>query len=370
MPDGGIITSQQSSGGVIINEQAGDPPRPAGVIVNDPAPGGVGNVVYGAVVYFEETTQRDQNRTLDGEQRMTRTFLAYTSEPLVGSTTVSAFDQVKTPFPPGVQGFEYNGNPTRKVPQPGDKYVELDADWNVVHTNPFVVCVDTEVQADGDDPQKWAITCQYAGVSDPLAQPHDVEWDTVPYQEAKLQEVEAMPGQPGPRPVLNSAGDPFESGVMADADRHTCVIVKNVLRYDPVAADGYQNSVNLTQVFAAQHPPGFDPGTAKIKLKAKRIRRSGNTDFYWRVTAVVEIDKRGWDARVRDAGFNYIDRVKGKQPVAMHPRFVGKAPPATAQLLVAPGGDLADPAGAVPAPLTFRTCKRKSWADLTPILNY
>ena len=46
------------------------------------------------------------------------------------------------------------------------------------------------------------------------------------------------------RPILNSAKDPFAEGVMTDADRYTCTIVKNVVSYNPVGMRPYQNSVN------------------------------------------------------------------------------------------------------------------------------
>lgn len=324
-----------------------------------------------AVEWIEETTGRDLSRDLDGEARATRTFEVYTSSPTVPADTVRKFDQLVTPFPVGTPGAEFNGNQYRRVPRPGDKYVELNHLWTDPRISDHVVCVDVQVRQDGDDPRKWFVTAQYAGVDDPLAQPHDVEWDTVPYQEALLEEVEALPPNPAPRPILNSAKDPFAEGVAADADRYTCTIVKNVLNWSPVEFEPYQNSVNAESVFTAQHPPGFPAGTAKLKVKAKRIRRSGNTDFYWRVTATVEIDKRGWDARARDAGFMYLPGgvLADKRPVAMHPRFVGKQPPATAQLLN-PDGDLADPADPIPAPLQFRRYKRKSWGPLSWLINY
>lgn len=353
---------------------------PSGVLDTNPFPPFVvgdrfgvlaGNFVYGRVVYFEETTRRDQARTLDGEQRMVRTFVAYTSSPLVASTTVAAFDQTLAPFPAGYPGAQWNGKPERRVPRPGDRYVELDADWNKVHENEHVVCAEVHVEADADDPQKWHVTAQYAGVSDPVAEPHDVEWDEVPYQEAILVEAEALPPNPAPRAILNSAKDPFAEGVMRDKDRSTVTIVKNVISYDPVATRPYQNSTNAETVFAAQHPPGFPPGTAKIKIKAKRIRRSHNRDFYWRVTGVVEIDEQGWDARVRDAGFNYLPGgdAAAKQPIRSHPRFAAWGGPSTAQLLK-PDGDLADPDQPVPDPLTFRRYKRKSWGPLNYLLNF
>jgi hypothetical protein len=323
-----------------------------------------------AVEWLEETTGRDMSRDLDGDAKATRTFEVYTSSPTVPADTVRKFDQLVTPFPVGTPGAEFNGNPYRRVPRPGDKYVELNHAWSDPRISDHVVCVDVQVRQDGDDPRKWSVAAQYAGTDDPLAQPHDVDWDEVPYQEALLEEVEALPPNTAPRPILNSAKDPFAEGVMTDADRYTVTIVKNVVNYNPVEYKSYQNSVNSESVFASQHPPGIPAGNAKIKIKAKRVRRSSNTDFHWRVTAVVEIDDRGWDARVRDAGYSYIDPgTLQKKMMREHPHFVRWGAPTTPQLLK-PNGDLALPTDPIPAPLAFRRYKRKSWGPLAWLLNY
>jgi hypothetical protein len=323
-----------------------------------------------AVEWFEETTGRDLSRDLDGEARATRTFEAYTSSPTTPADTVRKFDQLVTPFAAGTPGAEFNGNQYRRVPRPGDKYVELNHLWSDPRINDHVVCVDAQVRQDGDDPRKWLVVAQYAGTDDPLAQPHDVEWDTVPYQEALLEEVEALPPNELPRPIVNGAGDPFAEGVMTDADRYTVTIVKNVINFNALETQKYHNSVNAETVFATQHPPGFPAGTAKIKIKAKRIRRSGNTDFYWRVTAVVEMDERGWDARVRDVGWHYLDPETGsKRKLDQHPRYAGWGPPAAPQPLGAEG-TLLDPSEPLPPPLEFRRHKRKSWGPLAWLLNY
>ncbi|HYH66389.1 MAG TPA: hypothetical protein VD866_16975 [Urbifossiella sp.] len=325
-----------------------------------------------AVEHFEETTGRDLSRDLDGEAKATRTFEVYTSSPTVPADTVRKFDQLVTPFPAGTPGAEFNGNQYRRVPRPGDKYVELNHAWSDARVSDHVVCVDVQVRQDAADPRKWSVSAQYAGTDDPLAQPHEVDWDEVPYQEALLEEVEALPPNELPRPIVNGAGDLFAEGVMTDADRLTVTIVKNVLNYSPVEMRQYRNTTNAESVFASQHPPGFPAGQAKLKIKAKRMRRSGNTDFYWRVTAVVEIDERGWDARVRDVGWHYLDPESGqKRSIAMHPRyFVGGAhPPATPQPL-GPEGTLLDPDDPLPPPLQFRRYKRKSWGALAWLLNY
>lgn len=376
-------------GGVLINETV-PPPQPwTGLLINEPVPpfgvfGGfvgvppagvpAGNLqaVLGRVCWFEEVTDRSQDFNLDGNQRMTRTFQVMTSHPLVGSTTVALFDQLKTPFEPPDPGARWNGKPQRRVPQPGDKYVELDANWNVVHTNDHVVCVGSRVfQSDPENLRNWTVVAEYAGETDPVAQPHDVKWGHVPYQAHLLTEVEALPPNEAPRPILNTAGDPFQEGAIYDADRFEVAIVKNVISFNPVAAKEYHNTVNDATVLAAQHPPGFPAGTCKIKLSAERIRRSSNTDFYWQVVAMIEINPDGWDLKVRNAGYEYLPGgVKAKkQNISLHPRYFARPSPMSPQLLK-PNGDLALPEEPIPDPLVFRRYRRKDWTELGFLLNY
>jgi hypothetical protein len=362
MPDGALENDVIVPEAVLFND--GAPP---------PAPRWPQVVNGGFVFWFEETSDRTQARTLDGEQRMTRTFQVMTGDPLTSSTVVANFDQSDPAyfFDPACPGAEFNGNPRRRVPQPGDTYVELDEVWNVVFQNDLAVCVDVQVeQADPENLRNWTIKAQFAGVSDPIAQPAEVDWETVPYQEALLVEAEALPPNANPRPILNSAKDPFQEGAPADKDRYTVTITKNVLNYNPVTMQQYQNSLNIATFLAAQHPPGFPAGTCKLKIRARRVRRSGNTDFYWRVTAVIEVDPLGWDLRVRDAGYRYIDPASGKTlNVSRHPLYAGDQAPSTPSLLK-PNGDIALPSDTIPDPLIFRRYKRKDWGPIGFLLNY
>ena len=228
-----------------------------------PPPSGLG-----AVWHFEEITDRTHARTLQGEQRMTRVFQVITSSPLVGSTTVIAFDQIRTPFPPPMVGSEFNGKPQRRVPQAGDWYVELDAQWNVVHSNPHVVCVDVRAeQTNPDDLTVWTVTANYAGEDDPLAEPADVDVVRVPYQKALLEDLDG-------KAVRNSAGDPFEAGLLVDRHRFKLVIQKNILSYNPFVWETYQDSVNQFALVIPKLPPGIPAGKGKLTHEATRMRRS------------------------------------------------------------------------------------------------
>lgn len=313
----------------------------------------------GAVLHFEEVTGRDHARTLQGEQRTTRVFQVITSSPLVGSTTVIAFDQQRTPFPPPMVGSEFNGKPQRRVPQAGDWYVELDANWNVVQSTPHVVCVDVRAeQRNADDLTDWLVTASYAGVDDPLAEPAEVSVVKVPYQKSLTEDVIG-------RPVNNSAGDPFEAGILVDRTRFKLVITRNVLTYNAWDWEPYQDSVNQFTVVMPKMPPGVPAGCGKLTTEAERVRRSGNADFYWKLKAEIDVNTRklpsgayeGWKVRLRDCGYREL--------IAGNPRpiiFKGGTTPSTPVPLDGLGTRL-DP-GHDPVTLPFDGYEKKDWGPL------
>ena len=313
-----------------------------------PPPSGLGQVLH-----FEEVTGRDHARSIKGEKRLTRVFQVITSSPPVGSTTVIAFDQTRTPFPPPMVGSEFNARPQRRVPQAGDWYVELDADWNVVFADEHVVCVDVRAeQRNPDDLTECTVTASYAGDGDPLAEPADVSVVRVPYQKALIKDLKGFP-------VVNSASDPFEAGVMVDRHRFKLVIQKNVLSFNPWVWEPYQDSVNKFELVMPKLPPGIANLTGKLTFEAERVRRSGNADFYWRLKAEIDVNSRdGWKVRLRDCGYHFLNAA-GKRYEIMLPRG-GK--PSTPQLLDGAGGILA--VGGTPVEQVFDGYEEKDWGPL------
>lgn len=309
----------------------------------------------GAVLHFEEVTGRDHARTLQGEQRMTRVFQVITSSPLVGSTTVMGFDQSRTPFPPPMVGSEFNGKPQRRVPQAGDWYVELDAQWNVVQSTPHVVCVDVRAQqTNADDLCEWTVTASYAGVDDPLAEPADVNIVRVPYQKALIKDLKGFP-------VVNSASDPFEAGVTVDRHRFKLVIQKNVLDFNPWVWEPYQDSVNKFALAMPKLPPGIANLTGKLTFEAERVRRAGNADFYWRLKAEIDVNTRdGWKVRLRDCGYHFLNGAGKRAEIIMPGGGGGK--PSTPQLLDGAGGILG--VGGEPVERVFEGYEEKDWGPL------
>jgi hypothetical protein len=296
-----------------------------------------------AVAFIKEITGRSGSKDVDTNVRKRRTWIVRTDRPQDGADVVLAASPVA-----------FNA---------AYQYTDDSVVPDVVRTDPQAVCVDIQVSQDNaNDPQDWRLVAEYAGVDDPVSQPAEVDYSPTRYQKSLVTDLDDFP-------VVNTAGDPFDGGITVDRTRFTLTISKPVLTWDPVAAMEYQDSVNLGTFLAAVHPPGFAPGTCKLTLSAKRVRRAGTSSFYWLRTAVIDIDKEGWRVKVRNAGMNelYYGGEGGELLLGKGPIFLAAGQQATTpQLLNADGeyiGHIA-PGDPVPDPLEFRGYESKSWGAL------
>ncbi len=188
-------------------------------------------------------------------------------------------------------------------------YVEYNtAVASLTYTDPNSVLVDYKVrQSNKDDLNDWLATCYYAGKDDPTAEPAEIDMGDIKWQEAIIEDEAG-------NPVVNSAGDPLESGLLVDRTRITLTIIKNVIQFDPIQALFYGDSLNLVQFLPGCSRfyvgfPGFDSGTCKLSsCTAKSIQRTDQSTFYWQAAgAVIEIKLGGWNIMVRDAGYRCVD---------------------------------------------------------------
>lgn len=251
------------------------------------------------IVHFQEINRRSGSIDLDSNLKYRRTFQVLTDNPQDGPSVV-----LDHPF----------------IPELGDQYEVVDTSTgvpvSVVDNEAYVSAI--EVDQDDDNFQNWTITVDYEGVEDPLSIPADVDFDPVPFQKALVDDV-------NDEPVVNTAGDPFENGVTVDRHRFRLTIVKNVLDFDHVEALDYMDSLNQEPFL------GHPPGTCKLVLGAKRERRKGLADFYWRRKAVIDIDTAGWKVKLRNAGYRSRLVSEGK-PVPIVDLITG-AKPSTPVLL-------------------------------------
>lgn len=275
-----------------------------------------------AVVHCEEVVNRDGERDDTANVRYRRTWQVVCDTPQDGANTVLAHNEL----PAFGDFYEYTNDST------GLPVLEQDLD---------AVCV--RIRASQDDPENlanWSVVAEYMGFDEPEAQPAEVDYSPTKYQEHAVDDIHG-------NPIVNAAGDQFE-GVMRDRTRFTLTIVQNLTDADWNASDAldYQDSLNENIFLAAAEPPGFAPGTCKITVSAKRVRKRGLNAFYWIRTAVIEIDKNGWKSKPRNAGYRYLvfGETPQKKRVYIDPETGAKPP--NPILLDDDGGIL--PEGGVP----------------------
>jgi hypothetical protein len=298
------------------------------------------------VIWFKEVTNRAREDDIDTNQRQNRTFQAITDAADGGPDQVIAYAE---------------------VPALGAslQYIDESSGAPVVVTDSTLVVVRRRAeQLDADNLCNWTVTIEYMGIGEPEVEPHDIEYSPTRYQEAMVDDVNGVP-------IVNTAGDPLIEGVMRDRTRFTITIVKNVLDgdWDPILADTYQDSTNLVAFLAARHPPGFPGDTCKLTLGAKRIRKKGLDTFYWRVTAVIDVDLAGWNAKVRSAGFRYYDAAEAK-PIPIIEEAHGHQ--VVAPVLLAADGSRLPPTGTpviCNPPLGFKRYFTMDWS-VFPWLEY
>jgi hypothetical protein len=236
-----------------------------------------------AVVHVKEVTDRETSRDKNGNKRYVRTFQVLCDAATDGARIV----------------LEAVG-----IPAYGDTWEDTlagDADLDA-----FVVDKRAS-QNDRENFQNWTVTVSYAGRTDPVSEPPEVSWATVKYQVA-YQEDNDTPA----KKVVNSAGDPYEGGLLRDRARLVVTIRKNVL---PAAWEGidptdYIDTTNELPYLATRFdaPNGVLPGLAKLSdLSADAVWIEDRSDVhFYRRTSKVEIDAYGWTQKVLDAGFNFL----------------------------------------------------------------
>jgi hypothetical protein len=290
------------------------------------------------VIHFEEIVGRDREDDIESNRRQRRTFQALTDTPQGGPDIVLAYAGV--PLLGGILSYTDNstGTPT------------------LVNDASVVVIRRRAEQNDSDNLCNWTVTIEYTGINEPEAQPAEVEYSPTRYQEHLIDDVNGLA-------VVNSAGDPFAEGVMRDRTRFTLTITKNIPDGDwnPVTAATYQDTLNQKAFLVATHFPGFAAGTCKLTLSAKRVRKLGLTEFYWVRTATIDVDARGWNVKVRDAGMRQKKSLVDATRVPIISSVTGH-PVSYPVPLDGDGFEL--PTGGVPQVVTFVPYETKDWTAL------
>lgn len=183
-----------------------------------------------------------------------------------------------------------------------------------------VSSIDAELA--GDSLRHYKVTVEYSQKEqidkpdNPLEREPEISWSYAEASEPFFRDRSNPP-----KPVTNSAGDPFENYLEKESGVLTCTVVRNELEYNPAALDEYSHAVNLNYVTI--DGIRFDPGTLKISpITAVKTKETYNdadgvpvTVTFYKRTYVFKAKHEGWDNKVLDIGLNEKvgDEVKGFQ---------------------------------------------------------
>ncbi len=161
----------------------------------------------------------------------------------------------------------------------------------------------------------WDVVVEYSSAAeaiefgdDPLARPKVVTWGDVATTEEYRWDADGTE-------VKDTAGAPFEPGLVRDFTRPVATIQLNAATYSPREAHAFYDNVNSKSfgLGGVNIPPGW----AKIKSWTGTPTKEADTSFW--ITRVVLHLKRlvdiaglpkisGWDQRVESRGFSEIIR--------------------------------------------------------------
>lgn len=177
----------------------------------------------------------------------------------------------------------------------------------------FVSSIDAELA--GDSLRHFKVTVEYSSnetkqtADNPLERAPEISWSyaeaTEPYFLDRTPESEQ-----GPKPVTNSAGEPFEQYLERECGTLTITISRNESAYDAAALDQYSHTVNSKQVRIDNTI--YDPGTLKLSpitaTKATETYTGSDgkpvTVTYYKKTYVLKASRAGWNQKVLDVGVN------------------------------------------------------------------
>jgi hypothetical protein len=149
-----------------------------------------------------------------------------------------------------------------------------------------------------DDYFKWMVTYEYDSIvpvpqdqgENPLLRPPLWRFGVEKYEETMTEDLNSVP-------IINSAGQPFETGLTMQRSRPTIQIIKNYATFDFASVAAYQDCVNDDTWF------GFDPETVKCNsIEVQERNENGGT--YFELTYNLSVEFNGWNpVWILDAGY-------------------------------------------------------------------
>lgn len=298
-----------------------------------------------AVVHVEEITGRDGDQGTDTRRRYTRIFQVLTDDARQAAKSVRDHED---------------------IPDYGDIWEGIGEDGNPEQDDESRLVQKRAIQGDGENLLNWMVYCEYVGLGDPTAQPPDVQWTSEKYQETSQKDADGVL-------VANSAGVPFETGITRDRSRRVLTITRNLLEWNPGDYDEYIDTLNSFPFLQERYPGAYPTGLCKIdEIDGVAVYYDDYPErddiYYWRVTARVSIDRRGWSALILDAGFQELNEAEdGLRSILLDHKSASTPVPLDGQGHRLPVGF--DP-NTDPVYLEFPKYEYKDWNPIADVIEY
>jgi hypothetical protein len=164
------------------------------------------------------------------------------------------------------------------------------------------------------------------GAENPLDAPAEILYGASESTEAYFFDRSAQPEfwnelKYGPwqgKPVVNSAGEPFETYLERESSELTITVITNEATFNASEMDLYSHTINLNPVTI--DGVTYAPGTLKLSpITAQRqiFRINGSVQVYYKVTKILKARREGWFDRLLDTGLNELDYPGDEYPVLM-----------------------------------------------------
>lgn len=202
--------------------------------------------------------------------------------------------------------------------------------------------------------------------ANPVDRIAEVSWDS-----AEATNAYFLDRSEPPKPVVNSAGDPFANDLTREEGEPVITIVVNEAEHDALAADEFSHTINLEAVKI--ETTTFAPGTLKLSpIKAQKVKERIEDNgvyedvTYYKRTYLLKARKGGWLDKPLDVGFN--EKI-GDLSIGFKLRPILDAtnnPIRTAQPLNGSGRLATIATPNQPVQLEFKPYKQVAWTSLKP----
>lgn len=185
-------------------------------------------------------------------------------------------------------------------------------------SDPGSYCQSIRVSCDTEGGKFWTATAQYGPRDilsqeprDPTERPIKVSWSFSRFERPVVLDQDG-------KPVLNSAGDPFDPPLTVPDSWPLLTIVRNERTFDSLLAYNFNEAVNLDPFW------GVDPGIVKVLDINGELAKDQDIGWYYVVTYQFEFNPDGWQPSVPDLGYRELDASGKPTDITVDGTPVGK----------------------------------------------